>query len=208
MNSISFHVLADHSLEPLSPDELHEFGQAIVGHLRHESAYLDDVIACSQRMNVILNRSSFLQSSVSSSGKSSAEKSVEASPEKAHEQLDQIREELAKRFLPLAEGRRIMQSTIQKLETTSLSEPSLRDLAAILDPSLRDELHDLRSEIRAKIQNVQAITMGNQAVLLYTLDFYNRLTTGISGEATPNQGYNSHGQMTNRNQGPLIQKHC
>jgi hypothetical protein len=208
MNSISFQSAVGDPFEPPSPDELRVLGQSIVEHLRHESAYLDEVIACSQRMNSLLSRSSLAHSTSVAASQPTADKPFEPSLDKAQEQLDQIREELAQRFLPLAEGRQMMQSTIQKLETTSQSEPTLRALAAILDPSLRDELHDLRIEIKTKIQNVQAITMGNQAVLLHTLDFYNRLMTGISGETAPNQGYNSHGQMTNRTQGPLIQKHC
>ncbi len=211
MNSTTLQAIVGIQTEPPSPGELRELGQAIVAHLRHESAYLDDVIACGQRMNSLLKRPS-LQTPLSASAERQASvgphQQLNSLPAKAHEQLEKIREELAKRFLPLAEGRQTMQSTIHKLATISNSEPTIRQLAAILDQPLREELHDLRIEIKSKIQIVQAITMGNQAVLLYTLDFYSRLMTGISGEIATNQGYNSHGQMTNRPQSPLIQKHC
>ena len=216
MNSFqdSFITLND-SPDSLSASDLQLAVQAIVEHLRRESAYLDTVIACSLKLKDLLNRPSVkvranLPPKTSLRLTESAATGDLAMIESGRsiEGLTTLRGDLARQFLPLIEGRQQLQSALQHFEPLFDAPPTLRDLAPRLAVPIRNELNQLRHDIKTKLQEVQAITMGNQAVLIYTLDFYHRLITGITGESPAPQAYNSHGQMTTPMSSSLLQKEC
>ena len=216
MNSLrnSFSALND-SPESLSSTELQLAVQAIVDHLRRESEYLDTVIVCSLNMKDLLNRPRVTARANLTAQSSLAQTAVTANAESlaletgsALDRLTSLRGDLARQFLPLIEGRQRLQSTLQHFEPLFDAVPTLRDLAPKLAVPIRNELNQLRHDIKSKLQEVQAITMGNQAVLIYTLDFYHRLITGITGESPSPQAYNSHGQMMTPMASSLLQKEC
>ncbi len=218
MNSLrnSFSALND-SPESLSATELQLAVQAIVDHLRRESEYLDTVIVCSLNMKDLLNRPR-VTARTNLTAKSPLAQTATAVTANAEslaletgnplDRLTALRGDLARQFLPLIEGRQRLQSTLQHFEPMFDTVPTLRDLAPKLAIPIRNELNQLRHDIKSKLQEVQAITMGNQAVLIYTLDFYHRLITGITGESPSPQAYNSHGQMMTPVASSLLQKEC
>jgi hypothetical protein len=184
--------------------ELRLIGQAVLEHLRQESAYLDSVIACSLKMSELLKHSSYADQ-LTVDAANSGNRPAEPSP---MEQLKQMRDDLVNEFAPIAEGRDVLNSTMLKLKSETEDPPSLRQLASELDGPVKDELMQLRSQIRDKLQDVQTITLGNQAVLIYTLDFYHRLMMGITGESPVAPSYNSHGQRTQSIPTHLVEKQC
>jgi hypothetical protein len=182
--------------------ELQLIGQVILEHLQQESSYLDSVIDCSAKMTELLNQSSFATAAPwKQSTSSPADKDLA-------ESLNRMRVDLANQFGPVSEGRREMNSVLANLPIRADGATSLRELAPHLEGPLRDELNRLRSEIRDKLREAQAITLGNQAVLIYTLDFYHRLMTGIAGEAVATHSYNANGQMTHSHALHLVEKKC
>lgn len=190
----------------LSDAELQLIGTAILDHLQQESQYLDGVIACGMRMSDLLKQSSFNHSPSPNTESSAADS--QSLPKNDLEQFNRLRSQLLDQYQPIATGRNKIQVVLTKLESETQNRPSLRELAPHLEPQVRDELNRLRTEIRQKLQDVQAITLGNQAILIYTLDFYHRLLMGITGESQAVRGYNSSGQMTQSSSCHLVEKQC
>lgn len=190
----------------LSDSELRLIGAAILDHLQHESRYLDGVITCSIRMSDLLKQSSLNHAPQSDP----VAPDVDHEPPVKHEfeQINRMRRQLLDQFSPIASGRDEIQVVLKKLETETKNSPSLRELAPHLEPHVRDELNRLRTEIRQKLQDIQVITLGNQAILVYTLDFYHRLMTGITGESQVVRGYNACGQITQSASNHLFEKQC
>lgn len=193
-----------------TPDEVQLAAVAIVEHLRRESEYLDTVIECSLEMKGLLLRNATTRpQKVTVATINDESDSLPAAPDDsttAFDQLTKLRGDLARQFVPVLEGRQQMQTAFKYFETLLEAPPTLTKLAPQLEPGLRGELRDLRTNIKAKLQEVQAITMGNQAVLIYTLDFYHRLITGLTGEAVPAKAYNSQGQMTQTTSHSILEK--
>ena len=189
-------------VDVLDTTELHLVGQAILEHLHQESNYLDSVIACSSRMSDLLKESSFSNSGPVDHAPANSDAAVSVAS------IQRMKSDLAIRFEPIAAGRKQVNSVLERLEANSANGPSLRELAARLEGPLRDELNRLRHEIRQKLQEVQTITLGNQAVLLYTLDFYHRMMAGITGEIPSAHSYNANGQMLQSPAGHLVEKQC
>ncbi len=187
----------------LTSAELKLIGQAILEHLWQESTYLDSVIECSMKMSHLLSQSSYASQTDHDSESSPREPATSA-----HQQLNQLKQELTDSFEPVAAGRQQLQAALRKLEPFVEGTPTLRDLVPSLDLVTRDELEQLRIEIKRKIHDVQAMTLSNQAVLIYTLDFYHRLMTGITGESTSSKSYNAHGQTIHQSSTHLLEKQC
>lgn len=196
--------VVNRSTNSLTEHELRLVGQAVLEHLRQESAYLDNVIACSLKMSELLKHSSYA-GQIRTDSANSHESPIESTP---LNELKQLRADLVNEFAPIAEGRQSLQVLMSKLKTESDDPPSLRELAKELDDPVKAELIQLRTEIRDKLHDVQSITLGNQAVLIYTLDFYHRLMMGITGESPVAPSYNSHGQRTQSIPTHLVEKQC
>lgn len=188
----------------------------VINHLRRESDYLDTVIACSLKMkDVLRDRPTNLhaENAAASAAFADSPASEQAAPEQTpvapqtHEKLDAMRGDLARQFVPVLEGRQQMKSALQEFKPY-LDTPTVSSLAPKLNEPARHELKQLRNDIRAKLNEVRAITMGNQAVLIYTMDFYHRLLTGLSNNVEPAKAYNKSGKLTNQVGGGMLQKEC
>jgi hypothetical protein len=204
VRSSSQSSVANRISDELTEQELRLIGQAVLEHLRQESAYLDSVIACSLKMSELLRHSSYADQ-LQLDHSETDERQATRSPQ---DQLNQMRADLVSGFEPIAVGRHALNSTMMKLRVEANDPPSLRDLANELNGPAKEELIQLRTQIRDKLQDVQTITLGNQAVLIYTLDFYNRLMMGITGESTVAPSYNAHGQRTQSIPAHLVEKQC
>jgi hypothetical protein len=82
---------------------------------------------------------------------------------------------------------------------------TLSSIAASLPQPVKGQLMELRWEIRGKMDQVYAISMGNQAVLIYTLDFYDQL---LPGSRSDSGCYNATGQTQNQYDAGVIKNHC
>ena len=192
----------------------------IVEHLRTESKHLDYVIESSLEIQSILrefrnNRASMRQEESDSNTSPSETEKPNKKPdlrsrrtERSNERLRELRADIAQRALPVLEGRKKLVEILKAVDSTAEKTPSLVELASQVDEPLRTELKQLRSDIRSKLNQVHSISMGNQAVLLYTLDFYNRLLTGLSTDGEQSSYYNSTGRSQKRVAGSFVQTNC
>ena len=191
--------------------ELHQAIDAILIHLRRESEFLDTVIECSLKMKDLLRRRSRSELRPSEEIQPSDEDGGEPQPLQTtpQDQLNSLRGDLARQFLPVQHGRQQMESALQHFSTMLSVPPTISRLAPKLDEPFQTQLKQLRIELKTKLHKVQAITMGNQAVLIYTMDHYQRLFNGMSDDCvTFNKAYNASGRMTNQSAAHTIGKNC
>lgn len=187
----------------LQEKELELLGESIADHLRRELVLLDKVIGCSQRMQDILQRSAIpIQVS------SQSEHLQNTDDENRLHGIHQIRDELSDQFDSISGQRNKFFQIIKNLTRESEPTPTLNQLATRLPQALRNQLTDLRTEIKLKLQEIQAMTMGNQTVLMYTIDFYHRLVSGISGGENQQQAYDAHGKMATKTDFHTLQTRC
>lgn len=188
----------------------------VIHHLRRESEYLDTVIECSLKMKNILSQRQSMADSGHLSADSADTESSDPEPSAArpapdprqpHAKLDALRQDLARQFVPVHEGRQQMKVALQEFKPF-LDSPTVSALAPRLNDPARGELKKLRDDIKDKLNEVRAITMGNQAVLVYTMDFYHRLLTGLSSDIQPAKAYNKSGKLTNQVGSGMLQKEC
>jgi flagellar biosynthesis/type III secretory pathway chaperone len=192
---ITSHHSESHQAE-LQRAELYQAVSAMLVHLRRESEFLDSVIECSLKMKDLLRRRTVSDSNPNEKGQ-------------PQDQLDSLRDDLARQFLPIRDGRQQMEATLQGFSTMVSEPPTISRLAPNLDEPFRTQLKQLKTEIKSKLHHVQAITMGNQAVLIYTMDHYQRLFNGMSGDrVTSNKAYNASGRMTNQTIAHTLRKNC
>jgi flagellar biosynthesis/type III secretory pathway chaperone len=195
----------------------------IVEHLRTESKHLDEVIESSLEMQAILRESrnhppaklhvagdseSSERETESPSDKPNGQNLQSERTERLNDRLRELRTDIAQRALPVLEGRKQLVEVLKAVDSNAEKTPSLSELATQVDEPLRTELKQLRSDIRSKLNQVHSISMGNQAVLLYTLDFYNRLLTGLSTDGEQSSYYNSTGRSQNHFAGSFVQTKC
>ncbi len=186
----------------------------VLTHLRRESTYLDTVIECSLKIKDVLREPQTNPNAPTTpeSATGPAEVSNETAPSRpaalpSHERLDALRSDLARQFVPVLEGRQRMKSALQEFKPI-LETPNVSSLAPRLQEPARRELKQLRDDIKEKLNEVRAITMGNQAVLVYTMDFYHRLLTGLSSDVQPSKAYNKSGKLSNQVGSGMLQKEC
>ena len=209
--------------ETISESEMKEKARLVIDHLKAESNYLDSVIESSLEMQSLLReRKLFQPASVepaNTESKPANPSPLNQIPHRAHtapverkpettERLNQIREQLARESLPVMQGRKKMVETMNSIDPNQKQTPSVTALTLKVDEPFRSKLKELRKEIRAKLNQVQTIAMGNQAILLYTMDFYNRLLTGLSPDQQASKYYNSTGKTQNHFSVNLIETNC
>ena len=184
----------------------------IIQHLSMESKYLDSVIDSSLEMQLILREGRStpgdpdvprMRDEATANGSLQAERH-----HRMKKKLDKLKGEIAREFLPVLEGRKKLVEVLGSIDPTQTGTPSVTSLALRVEEPYRSELKKLRSEIRSKLNQVQSISMGSQALLIYTLDFYNRLLTGLSQDYRQSNYYNSMGQTQNQFAGSLIKTNC
>ena len=198
----------------------------IVKHLSVESSHLDTVIESSLEMQAILRESRNSRvpgntlETTNDDKPSNENNSPDAETQSANnllqternrrlqDRLTKLRQEITQQAMPVLEGRRELVEILNAIQPSAEKTPSLSELSTKVEEPLRKELKQLRNEIRGKLNQVQSISMGNQAVLLYTLDFYNRLLTGLSTDGERSSYYDSTGQSQNRLAGGFVQTDC
>lgn len=197
-----------------------EKAHSVINHLEVESKFLDFVIQSSEKMQTLLRYRNRV-TDLSTDDKEKADVSPKSAPKSQSEpqpatesnqllakRLTEIRKEIAKRFLPVMEGRKAMVEIMNSIVPDQSRTPSVSALALKVDEPVRSRLKNLRNEIREKMNRVQAISLGSQAVLLYTVDFYNRLLTGLSPECDQSKYYSATGRSQTRHDINLIQANC
>ena len=184
----------------------------IIDHLECESKYLDKVIVCSSEIHESLRMFRDQEPAATTSSSSATKLSLlsftpnqEERNKELTEMMARIRLKMSEDVEPILPIRKQFVEVIRSLVPDWDRAPSLTSLALMVDEPLRSKLKQLRSEIRGKLRKIQTIAMGNQAVLIYTMDFFNRLLTGISDSQLPEKCYNSAGQTKNQSTGNFIQ---
>lgn len=187
----------------------------IVRHLRVESTYLDTVIESSLEMQSILRERrnpDFAGEPNQNELGDVEDKLVTGLQADLNQRLNQrmvkLRADIEQDFLPIAKGRRLLVDVLKSIEPDTEKTPTLSELAMRVEEPLREELKSLRNEIRGKLNQVHSISMGNQAVLLYTLDFYNRLLAGLTTDDQQSNYYNANGRSQNHISGSIVQTKC
>ena len=201
--------------DPITDSKMREKLSLIVRHLRVESTYLDTVVESSLKMQAIL-RERRNPVSVADPTQNELEHAEDGRVTGLQADLDQrlnqrmvkLRADIEQDFLPIASGRRILVDVLRSIDPDGEKTPTLSELAMRVEDPLRGELKSLRNEIRGKLNQVHSISMGNQAVLLYTLDFYNRLLAGLSTDDQQSNYYNANGRSQKHIAGSIVQTKC
>lgn len=184
----------------------------VVQHLNVESKYLDSVIESSLEMQSILRERGSTPvnpAATPSPAEAKPDSSLQAERnERLKQKLDKLKNDIARDFMPVLEGRKKLVEVLGSIDPKQEATPSVTSLALLVGEPYKSELKKLRNEIRNKLNQVQSISMGSQALLIYTLDFYNRLLTGLSQEYRQSNYYNSMGQTQNQFAGSLIKTNC
>lgn len=201
----------------------------LVAHqLKAESKYLETVIAsCTEMQSILRERGKLGRRPVGSENPpSSSEESVSMedsiAPEEAtdstslpaelerrsEQRIQDLRTATEANFHPIVGGRKGMIQALVAIDLQAKSTPTLTELASLVQEPRKSELKNLRIEIRSKLNQIHSISMGNQAVLLYTLDFYNRLLAGFSGGTEQSSYYNASGRSENHIPGSIVQTNC
>lgn len=189
----------------------------IIEHLKTESAFLDSAIESSLEIQEALRQHRGINAE--EPGKelgepliSESEAPVNMTQQQRNEALNgrlaRLRDRIAETFLPIVESRREFVRILRSLDSSSNQTPSVTALALKVDEPYRSQLKEIRNDLRAKITQVQSISMGNQAVLIYTMDFYNRLLTGLSREQVQSNYYNAMGESQNQYSSDLLRTEC
>lgn len=189
-------------------------------HLRLESDFLDSLIQSSRDVQAILrNRVATdpstdpsrgiapraVRNNTSNPSATSLETSIPSyTGEQPQAQLQDLHQQMLRLAKPLIQSRRQLPEILRSLSQAP-DQITLTAIASRLDQPIRSQLMDLRREIRAKMDQVYAISMGNQAVLIYTMDFYDRL---LPGSRTDAGCYNATGQTQNQYDAGVVRNHC
>ena len=176
--------IMDHNSHKLT---LVNTAELIIRQLEAESKFLDGVIQSSLQMQNLLRIERRRERGPESE-----------SPATVAAQISDLKQQLSERFQPVKAGRDAMLNHVQSLQLqTSQQNPlTARELAGKVAEPHRSRLTQLRADIRSKLNRIQAISMGNQAVLVYTMDFYNRLLTGLNLRPAESAGYDATGSST------------
>jgi len=204
----------------MSNDDTSALNQTIVkiiAHLETESKFLDSVVESTLEIQEALRKHREIprEPMVCLSGNTVASiQLLNITPMQAernrrlNEYLTKLREGISKSFLPVLQGRKKLVELLATIDPTQTRAPTVSELAVRVDEPYRSQLKSLRTEMRAKLSRVHSISMGNQAVLIYTLDFYNRLLNGLSQEGGGSTYYNQMGKSKQLKSGNFIQTNC
>ena len=100
-----------------------------------------------------------------------------------------------------------MNAVLSEMQPLTESLPTISLLAPKLEEPFRSRLKELRNQIKQKLNQIRAIMMGNQAVLIYNMDFYHRLFNSHQ-ESPPTKAYNASGKVTQPVGSSLLKKSC
>jgi len=155
----------------------------IQSHLKSESQHLDDMIDCSRELQRQLRR-----------------------------QPGQSADELPKLFRKIEERQQAIDQARQNVVAVLADLPgqptNLSGYMALLPEDNAEVVQQLRSEIFEKLDTVRSITLGNQMVLYYSFDFYQRMLRGLTGNDPQPTGYSPTGRRENIETGQVMFKNC
>lgn len=146
----------------------------VFGHLQMESLYLDTVIESGLEIQEILRKQRSIPTAVAGEEATLAQTETQ----KIMQRLTELREEISERFLPVLEARKKLPAILKTFVPEGEESPSLSSLFFLIKDPFRSKLKNLREEIKKKLDKVYSITMGNQTVLIYTLNYYDVLLNG------------------------------
>lgn len=155
----------------------------VTTHLSIESRHLDEMIACSRELQRQLRRQ----------------------PGQSADDLPQLFGEIEQRQAAINEAR---EGVIAVLASLPGTPTNLSAYLALLPEERTAPVRQLRSEIFDKLDMVRSITLGNQMVLYYSHDFYQRLLRGLSGNDSPAGGYSPTGRRESVETGKVVLRNC
>lgn len=157
--------------------------EQIQSHLEAESRHLDEMIDCSRELQRQLRR-----------------------------QPGQSAEELPSLFRRIEERQRAIDQDRQNVVAVLADLPgqptNLSGYMTLLPEQNAQAVQQLRTEIFDKLDTVRSITLGNQMVLYYSFDFYQRMLRGLTGNDPQPTGYTPTGRRENLETGQVMLKNC
>lgn len=157
--------------------------EKIQSHLEAESFHLDDMIDCSRELQRQLRR-----------------------------QPGQSADELPKLFLRIEERQQAIDQARKNVVAVLAELPgqptNLSGYMTLLPEESAQTVQQIRSRIFDKLDTVRSITLGNQMVLYYSFDFYQRMLRGLTGNDPQPSGYSPTGRRENVETGQVMFKNC
>jgi flagellar biosynthesis/type III secretory pathway chaperone len=157
--------------------------EQVEAQLQAESGHLDQMIEYSRQLQRQLRRP----------------------PGKAAEELPALFRQIEERQQAINEAR---QEVVAFLATLPGAPTNLSGLLTLVPESSGQGIRQLRSEIFDKLDTVRSITLGNQMVLYYSYDFYQRLLRGLSGNEPQSTGYSPTGKRESIETGQVMFRNC
>jgi flagellar biosynthesis/type III secretory pathway chaperone len=152
-------------------------------HLANESRHLDDMLDCSRELQRQLRRQ----------------------PGQSADDLARLFREIEQRQLAINEARGAVLAVLASLPG---APTNLSGFLALVPEEPAAAVRQLRSEIFEKLDRVRSITLGNQMVLYYSYDFYQRLLRGLSGNEPHTSGYGPAGRRESLETGKVMLRNC
>lgn len=157
--------------------------EQVTSHLTIESRHLDEMIACSRELQRQLRRQ----------------------PGQSADELPQLFRDIEQRQAAINQAR---EGVISVLSALPGAPANLSTYLALLPEERTATVRQLRSEIFDKLDMVRSITLGNQMVLYYSHDFYQRLLRGLSGNDSLAGGYSPAGRRESVETGKVMLRNC
>ena len=160
-------------------------------HLKQELKLLDVAIDSANKVREILRVRRSSTNSSSDGPQSTSDLDSEEIPSLSSDRtrLLNLQNDVALSAGPIVDSRKEL-AAVLAAAAPEHSSPSLRQVAAGVAEPAKSELLRLRKEVREKLTQFQAISMSNQTVLIYSLDFYSQLLGG----SNQTSGYDASGQ--------------
>lgn len=152
-------------------------------HLQAESGHLDEMIECSRELQRQLRRK----------------------PGQSAEELPTLFRQIEDRQRAIDQAR---DQVVGVLATLPGNPTNLSGYLSLLPAENASSVQRLRSEIFEKLDTVRSITLGNQMVLYYSFDFYQRLLRGLTGNDPQPSGYCPTGRRESIETGQVMFKNC
>ena len=167
----------------------------LLQHLQMESKFLDFIIERSEKIREHL-ASDLIKSKSSTSD---LDFEIDAFNVDEVQRLDE--------FVGLADGRTKLNELLRSCANEAGAVPTLRDFIRTLPNPVRDELKTLRTQLNHKLRRVQTVNSGTQAILTYTLSYYEKFQNGLSDGQSPTGRYSSSGTVA-RLASRILQRDC
>lgn len=152
-------------------------------HLSAESRHLDEMITSSRELQRQLRRQ----------------------PGQSAEELPQLFRQIEERQTAINQAR---EGVVAELATLPGAPVNLSAYLLLLSDDQASPVRRLRNEIFDKLETVRSITLGNQMVLYYSYDFYQRLLLALTGNESQTGGYSPTGRRESVETGKVVLRNC